>query len=94
MTNDDDPFRRFEEAGEQQVRINLARKTYDSRRTHLAEAWLAQKERSSGEAASVEQRRIARSAKNAAWVAATAAIIAVVVAAISASIAYVSLTQG
>jgi hypothetical protein len=53
---------------------------------------MAHHERLSVKSASDEQIRIARSAKNAAWIAAIAAIIAAVIAIASAVIAYLALS--
>jgi hypothetical protein len=83
----------LEKIGEEGVRANLVTKVYgDLGAKHdLAEAWLESKERSRIAASSAEQHRIARSAKNAAWIAAIAAIVAAIAAAIAAVIAYFSL---
>jgi hypothetical protein len=91
MSDDELYFGDFERAGEDVVRNNLALKLYVDKRAGLASEWLARKERSRREISNSEQIRIARSAKNAAWLAAIAAIVAAIVAAIAAVIAYYSL---
>jgi hypothetical protein len=57
------------------------------RRANIAETRM-ERIVNSGDPPNAELTRIARSAKNAAWIAATAAIIAAVVAALSAAIVY------
>jgi hypothetical protein len=77
----------LEVAGERKVRENLAHGIYGERKKRLVEEWLRQ----TGEAHSEAQQErvnnlhtdeinIARSAKNAAWVAAGAAVIAALAA--------------
>jgi|SRR5580704_9685832 hypothetical protein len=59
-------------------------------RRDVIDEWLAEKdheERLRSEASQIEQNRIARSAKKAAWIAAIAAIVAAIVAIIAAAIA-------
>jgi hypothetical protein len=77
----------FEEAGEDKVRNNLRLGRYNSKSGRYAAAWLAEKDQSRlreqearKDSSSAEQMRIARSAKNAAWIAAMAAIIAAMAA--------------
>lgn len=81
--------------GEDTVRVRLATHAYGDGgdRRALVEEWLrrqnqrrATEESDRSAAASAEQIRIARSAKNAAWAAAMAAIIAAIFAAISIAI--------
>jgi len=86
----DERWQKFEDAGEQIVRQNLAANTYNERNKALARAWLDHKAALGAheaglrsEDSSREQIRIARSAKNAAWAAAIAAIIAAICAIIS-----------
>ncbi|PKP68607.1 MAG: hypothetical protein CVT83_05150 [Alphaproteobacteria bacterium HGW-Alphaproteobacteria-5] len=68
----------LETLGEDAVRVKVAVKGYDDVRRGLAEEWLRLRESARNEASSLEQARIARSAKNAAWAAAIAAIIAAI----------------
>lgn len=84
-----DQYADFERDGEQTVRDNLARSAYVERRASLARAWLAQKDRSRKDASSLEQIRIAASAKNAAWAAAIAAMIAAICAAVAIGIPFI-----
>ena len=82
-----DEFRaELEALGEDEVRqLTFVRKRYGevgSKRAFVDE-WLRSKERERSERSNSEQRRIARSAKNAAWAAAIAAIIAGICASVS-----------
>jgi len=82
MGDSDLRWNEFEAIGEIQVRKNLADRIYSEEKTLLAREWLAHVEsaRRASEFARIdasnrEQIRAARSAKNAAWMAATAAMI-------------------
>jgi hypothetical protein len=86
VTHTEELFARFEAEGETAVRNSWAGGAYLPDDARLAEEWLRRKDQSRGEAAerareasSLEQIRIAHSAKNAAWIAATAATIAAIV---------------
>jgi hypothetical protein len=88
----DEFFAELDEAGEDEVRVRLATKIYTdvNEKGALAREWLQRRELSrtaelerSRAASSLEQIRIARSAKNAAWTAAIAAIIAAMFAAVA-----------
>ena len=71
-------FQGFEAEGEATVRDRVSRFAYNEEMRALAVQWLAlrdQSERESSRLSSLEARRIARSEKNAAWIAAIAAII-------------------
>jgi hypothetical protein len=90
MTDTERRWKQFEELGEERVRQNLAAHIYGEDNTRLAREWLAHKaatRQSDSDArdaaSSLEQIRIARSAKNAAWAAAIAAIIAAICATIA-----------
>ncbi len=83
MGSDDLYFGDFEGDGEDVVRKNLALNLYQPKKAALAREWLLRKDQSRKDASISEQIRIARSAKNAAWMAATAAIIAAICAAIA-----------
>ncbi len=97
MANEQTKFwAKFEKQGKTWVRARLTLGLYGERKQRYAVAWLEKKyhERASHseqhkEASSDEQIRIARSAKNAAWIAAIAAIIAAI-SAISAIVAVTS----
>jgi hypothetical protein len=90
----------LEKLGPDEVRVRLATKYYSdvNERGLLAREWLhrldlaaeAEVERKR-DSSSAEQIRIARSAKNAAWVAAIIAIIAAIIAAAAAFISYLAL---
>jgi hypothetical protein len=71
-------YAELEEAGEETVRDNLLAKRYGdvSNKKAFAEEWLAQKARARNESSQSEQIEIARSAKDAAWEAASAARVA------------------
>ena len=73
----------FEGSDEKTVRGNLARGAYSGNRAKLAQAWLQQKDQVKNDDLAAEQIQIARSSKNAAWIAAVAAILAALMAAIS-----------
>lgn len=75
----------LDELGEESVRHNLAKKVYreGQPKIELVREWLRQREEARMEASSREQMRIARSAKNAAWMAAIAAAIAAICAIIA-----------
>jgi hypothetical protein len=88
---DEESFRKsLNELGEEAVKRNLARSAYEPRKTAIAELWLADRDDERMERFNVEGLKIARSSKDAAWVAAIAAIIAVPIAIISLAIAYLS----
>jgi hypothetical protein len=94
MDPTDERWNEFERLEEIQVRKNLANRIYSEEKTLLAEQWLAHSDglRRAAEfakidASNLEQIRVARSAKNAAWTAAITAIIAAIIAAICAVIA-------
>lgn len=76
--------------GEDEVRNRLIANRYGlgQQKKPLAQAWLQERERSRADASSLEQMRIARSAKNAAWAAAIAAIIAAIAAIVSIAISF------
>ena len=78
-----EPWERFEALGEAEVRKRLVNSQYGPENQNRAKEWLDSKNQERSSAASSEQRRIARQAKNAAIVAAIAAIIAAIVAIIS-----------
>jgi len=82
--------------GETEVRVRLQNKTYTdlNEKGSFAREWLLRRELASAAASNSEQRRTARSAKNAAWTAAIAAIIAAMIAAVAAVIAYFSVKTG
>lgn len=79
---------KLEAEGEESVRRKLAGGSYPAEpyaaRT-MVEYWLAKKDQARSEAFSLDQTRIARSSKNAAWVAAYVAIMATIIAAIPAA---------
>ena len=77
----------MEELGEATVRERLVSRVWSDRKRDMAEAWLAERDRIAAISDIEEQRRIARSAKNAAWAAAIAAIIAAIAAVVSIVIA-------
>jgi hypothetical protein len=86
MPNEDELFAEFEKDGEALVRERLIIEHYGSKGTWrhgFAEEWLRLKEDARKEASNLEQSKIARSAKNAAWAAAIAAIIAAICAVIA-----------
>jgi hypothetical protein len=86
MDDDSEQSARFEEMGEEAVRIHALTAGFSTTNQRLAIKWLAQKDQESkrrNEAAHLEQNRTARIAKNAAIVAAIAATIAVPLAIIS-----------
>lgn len=90
MSDLDFKYADFERDGEEKVRERIALKAYLAPMDGLAREWLRRKdgaraeaERLSAEATRAEERRIARSAKNAAWAAAIAAIIAAIAAVIA-----------
>ena len=89
----DDPgsqrWEEIENIGEDAVREKVSLGLYSGARLRRAKAWLEKKDQARSsessrrkEASSSEQRRMARSAKNAAWVAAIAAIVAAIYAVI------------
>ncbi|MFO1242739.1 MAG: hypothetical protein U1E36_06010 [Rickettsiales bacterium] len=72
----------LEALGEEEVRVRIVTKKYGDvgDKLALAKEWLESQERRRSDASHAEQIHIARSAKNAAWIAAIAAVIAVGVA--------------
>ncbi len=84
MAEDDDFIAQLEALGEAEVRRLLAKGVYGTtgHKRPMVEAWLESKVQSRNDVANLEIRRIARSAKNAAWTAAIAAIISAIFAAI------------
>ena len=80
MATDDDPSDEFERLGENEVRRKLANGEYGSvgERRLRVEAWLDMQAQSRIDASSRAQIRLARQAKNAAFIAAIAAIIAAI----------------
>jgi hypothetical protein len=86
MGDDSEQIARFEEMGEEAVRLRVLTPGFNVANQKLAIDWLekkAQESRRRNEAAQAEQNRTARIAKNAAIVAAIAATIAVPLAIIS-----------
>lgn len=71
---------RLEEIGEHKVRERLASNVYGSQERPIAEEWLLSKERKKSEKKMEEYLNIARSAKQAAWIAAIAALISALAA--------------
>ncbi|MCF7821544.1 MAG: hypothetical protein K9M17_03765 [Mariprofundaceae bacterium] len=76
----DELWAECESKGEGEVRISIARGSYNQAKLSLVLEWLRRQEDARNEASISEQRRIARSANKAAWTAAIAAIIAAVMA--------------
>ena len=72
--------RRLEEVEEEKVRERLASNIYDSQERPIVEEWLLSKEREKSEKKMMESLNIARSAKQAAWIAAIAALISALAA--------------
>ncbi len=83
-------FRELTDLGESEVRTRIATKRYGphSAKMALAGQWLQEQERDRASDSNLEQMRIARSAKNAAWAAAIAAVIAAISAIISIVISF------
>ena len=82
MTTENELWSELEEMGEDTVRARFAGGAYGrfgNRRT-LVEEWLRRQEVSRSDFSNREQISIARSAKNAAWIAAIAAIISMIIA--------------
>lgn len=85
-----DFYNDLEQSGEDYVRESLRLGRYQGRKAQLAQLWLEGREKTrlandieTSKEANRDQIDIARSAKNAAWVAAIAAIMAVIAAIIS-----------
>lgn len=76
----------LDELGESEVRSRLVGGIWNARRRGFAEAWLHERERERSDSSNSEQMHVARSAKNAAWVAAIAAIVATTCAIVSIAI--------
>jgi len=83
MTTKDEYYAEFEKIDEPRVRERINLGQFGERKRKYAQGWLEQIERSRNDVSNLEQRAIARSAKNAAWAAAIAAIIAAIAAAVS-----------
>ncbi|WP_417515101.1 hypothetical protein [Minwuia sp.] len=81
--SDPEIWLKFDELGEEAVRKRIVMKAYAGRNLVAAQEWLRSQEASRNDADSFEQRRIARSAKNAAWTAAIAAMIAAIAAVVA-----------
>lgn len=81
----DNPLAEFEKLGEDEVRLKLAKGHYGSQghRWQQVQVWLRMKELARSDLSMAESLRVARSAKNAAWIAATVAIAAAMIAIIS-----------
>jgi type IV secretory pathway component VirB8 len=82
---------------EVRIRVRIQHWGLASAKVPLAEEWLLRKSQEQDaeaeqvrRASNAEQMRIARSAKNAAWIAAIAAMVAAIIAAVAAVIAYLS----
>jgi hypothetical protein len=88
-------FAEWEALGEDAVRtkFELGHFGAGGDKRALAKMWLDQKERDRIEASNSANFRVARSAKNAAWLAAIMATIAAIVAIVSAVIAYLALAS-
>lgn len=78
-----EPWERFEALGEVEVRKRLVNSQYGPENQNRAKEWLDSKNQERSSAASSEQRRIARHAKNAAIIAAIAATLAAIAAIIT-----------
>jgi hypothetical protein len=76
---------------EHEVRARLEKALYRDAEAEFVEKYLHEKEIGRLKAAQAEQTSIARSSKNAAWIAATFAIIAAIAAVVSAAVAIVAL---
>lgn len=85
----------LEELGEDEVRCKLKMGYWlrNSPTTAQAEEWVRSKDTARSAASNSVTLRIARSAKNAAWLAAIMAVVAAIVAIVSAVIAYLALGQ-
>jgi hypothetical protein len=94
MGDDNEQLARFEEMGEDAVRILAYTKRFTTPNQRLAIKWLAQKDQESErrkEASQAEQIAIARSAKDAAWEAARAANKANTIAATAVAMAIIAI---
>jgi hypothetical protein len=94
MDNDGEQFARFEEMGEEAVRILAYTAGFATTNQRLAIKWLAQKDQESErrrDASQAEQIDLARSANDAAWEAARAAKTANTIAIIAVVIAIVAI---
>jgi hypothetical protein len=94
MRDDNEQLARFEEMGEDAVRILVHTRRFTTPNQRLAIKWLAQKDQESErrrEASKAEQLDIARSAKDAAWEAARAANKANIIAAIAVVMAIIAI---
>jgi hypothetical protein len=93
MDDTNEQLARFEQMGEEAVRLNLIIGSFNSSNRIVAVKWLAEKVQESERRrafSQAERMDTARSAKNAAWIAAIAAIIAAIIAIIGAVISYLS----
>lgn len=72
--------RMLEEVEEDKVRERLASNIYGSQERPIVEEWLLSKEREKSEKKMMESLNIARSAKQAAWIAAIATLISALAA--------------
>lgn len=75
MVDADELKQRLEEVGEEKVRERLANDIYSFQDEKMVKEWLLSKEKNKSDREMAEYISIARSAKYAAWIAATAAII-------------------
>jgi hypothetical protein len=94
MDDDSEQLARFEEMGEDAVRIHVHTFSFNTAHQRLAIKWLAQKDQElerRRDASQAEQIDIARSAKDAAWEAARAANKANTIAAIAVAMAMVAI---
>jgi hypothetical protein len=78
-----DPYAKFRGLSLEQLRANITTSVYLGAEKALAQAFFDGEMLRLSDADNLEQKRIARSAKNAAWIAAIAAIIAAMCAIIS-----------
>lgn len=87
---DPEVWAKYDAIGEDEVRKRIVSKNYAGQNLALAQEWLRRKDQERAEvessrkdASNREQINIARSAKNAAWIAAIAAIVAAIAAVIA-----------
>ena len=88
MVTESEVHKDCEKMGAGEVHKAIAGNAWGADRKRFAKGWLNAHDESRKELSSLEQSRIARSAKNAAWTAAIAAIIAAIAAAISVYLAF------
>jgi hypothetical protein len=86
-------FAEFEELGEADVRLRLKMNHWlrGSPKTALAEEWVRAKDDARIDASNAEHLRIARSEKNAAWIAAISAMIAIIISVIALYLSWLGL---